>query len=251
MAVVIAVGCGSRKSREVQEIKSVVKEIDRSCPISVGLMGDLTGVSFEDDGDVIVYHFVLSENTASLTDFTNQDKIIDRMKFAFLGADAKEFIGKIADAGVSVRFRIDDRSGKTLVDITLTDNDLHALSDEGISDAEKADALVIMLYEDTKAMCPSEIEPGMTLVDVLLDDNGITCVYDIDGDMYDLDLLSADAGNNIKESMKYIVRDPSVKPYAKSLAMKNMGYTYCYREAGGENSFSVTLSAEDINNVLL
>ena len=105
--------------------------------------------------------------------------------------------------------------------------------------------IIKQTIDSNKALCPAEIEEGMTLIDVFDDGSNIVFLCDVDEEIYDMEVLLDNAVEIENEIKSELLGDDMINTTGKYLARADRGIIYRY--AGKESGLhiDVTLTPYD------
>lgn len=227
------------------KLKAVIEEGRKSCPISLGITGELTSISYQDNAVQMLY--TLDEQ------FTNIDVLAthpEDMKTAFMAGMINEESMKLinmiteADADFIVVFK-GKASGKE-ASFRLSSNELKKEMEKPIATNEEKLKLTIA---QTNQQMP--MDPGTGIVITELVDKGDVVVYMAkvkDKDQFKL--LSSNL-ENVKNNQKLLFKmmGPAEKLFFKMIvdAGKELGYTY-YVD-GTDEVFNVVYTNSELREI--
>lgn len=107
------------------KLKAIATLLDSQCPVSLGLMGEMTGV--EDEGDDIVIVIVFNDAILKLDVIGDNEELWKQTTLMGLrssGGDSQQVIDEIAASGGNLVFEIRGATSGEEVRLTLTNEEL-------------------------------------------------------------------------------------------------------------------------------
>lgn len=169
------------------QLKQLVKEMNKECPIDMGAFGTMDNVVYEDN--VLFMNYTVNEGYINLDDFRANEKAIhDNQLVAYANNPDKSFqklIKSIVKAGADLKVVYRTAEGDNF-EILFTNKELKASMADNDADPE---ALLQKSLAITRLQLPYEADEGIQCTDVELDNDYCTYVYICDEEIYDMEVL--------------------------------------------------------------
>lgn len=222
----------------------VAKQINSQCPISMGMVGDFTGMEF-DDGN-IVFNYSINEDFVNIESLNQNPELMKNSLEAMIknpNQEFKVFLELIQEdkIGMTMRFQGKDTDKEAM--LTLDYDELVKVMNANTT----PDELLRAQIEQTNASCPITIETGMVMTHMEIEGDYAVYCYSIDEDLISISLLNENQEilkESIIQSLKADINDPSIKAflYACDKAGKGIAYKYIGDTSGEEFLITVGLS---------
>lgn len=230
------------------ELRKGVEEANKSCPMSLGLLGELTSVTYEDGNVVFLYtideEFVKIEALNSYPDLTKENAV------TFVNnatGSLKELLDMLDSAGAGMIFVYKGKeSGKT-ARVELDKDDIKEALKES---AGNRDAMAVLKTQlkVTNAQMPATIDEGMEMTAVYLDNSFVVYKIVIDENLYSIDAIRDDYAQvkaEIKETLT--APNPVLSQFLGLCKENNVGIAYKYVGAVSGESVSIEFPASELS----
>lgn len=236
-------GCADSK---IETLKKELAKYNATCPQSLGTLGRIDSVDYDEEGRFIVYNLTVNEDAIEFSDLDGfQERVRPVMPALLSGDDAKKYVELMTDCGVGLKAVYKGSKSGGKVELEIPASEIKEMSENPLSEEESAEMIIKQTVDSNKALCPAEIEEGMTLIDVFDDGSNIVFLCDVDEEIYDMQILSDNAAELRNEVKSELLGDQMIHTTGKYLARANRGITYRY--AGKESGLhiDVTLTPYD------
>ena len=237
-------GCGNFAK---EKVKKEVAELNRQCPQDMGLLGELTGASYDEAENSVNFYYTVSEEFSSIEDLRqNEETMTNSMKLAFSQGEMKEISKELIIAGSVLKIHfISEKNPEDKMVLTLTTDELKDASDSKMSDSEIQRQLFENQVKSENSGCPYEVDEGMTMTSV--EDNGREVVFHckLDEKLYDIDAMKL-VKDEMKDAMRESFNDATLKSQLELYASQNRGIRYEYYGGKSGKSFSIVFTPEEI-----
>lgn len=247
MAMMLLItGCQDSK---IARLKAEINKYDSQCPVDMGMLGSLSGVDFDDEERLIVYKYTVDEDALD----TNVDELVDDddithewMAMVFSTGDGKKFAEIMIDAGVGVKAIFKGKRSGTTSTVVLPVAEIKSMLDNPMSADERNARTISVMVDSNKSQCPMEVDEGMTMVDVFDDGKNVVFVYDVDEDIYDIDVMASNY-LTMKNEMKSLFKtDAMFKSIGAQVSEAGYGMSYRYKGATSGKYVDVTLTPGEL-----
>lgn len=242
-----ATGCGNAK---VNELKREVDNFNRQCPVDLGFIGQLDSVSYDDADRNLVIHATLKEDFVDESDFTSSFGDLNKSNMQLMiGTPENEKMTKLlADIGAGIRMEYTCPGEAKDMVISLSADEVKELVEHPMTETERNDLLMQNTISQTNALCPQEIEDGLTLVKAEDDGENIIYHYSVDENQYSMAQLEENL-DEIRMSVEFSLRgDPAMSVFAGMIGKAGRNLVYRYTGDTFGNSFDVTLSPSTLKS---
>lgn len=236
-------GCADSK---IETLKKEIAKYNATCPQSLGTLGRIDSVDYDEEGRFIVYNLTVNEDAIEFSDLDGfQERVRPVMPALLSGDDAKKYVELMTDCGVGLKAVYKGSKSGGKVELEIPASEIKEMSENPLSEEESAEMIIKQTVDSNKALCPAAVEEGMTLVDVFDDGSNIVFLCDVDEEIYDMQVLSDNAVEIENEIKSELLGDDMINTTGKYLARANRGIIYRY--AGKESGLhiDVTLTPDD------
>lgn len=229
-------------------LKSVIKAANEKSPVSLGIMGEITSVSYEDGNAVFLY--TLNETLTNIDDLSANPEEIKTAFFAGLknSENSQELLKVLIDAEAGLSFVIKGKDSGKEARFDFTPAELKA---EYEKPAPTKDEVLQINIKSTNKKMPLQAGNGIV----------INSIEDIDGMvLYMAEVSSKDVFNllkndpeSVKNSQKQMFSmmksDVSTSTFFKSIYEAGRGFGYRYTLAGSTESIDILYSNEEVKEM--
>lgn len=227
MMSVALMSCSFAKS----ELKKVVEEVNKECPVSYGIVGELSGVEYDEDENEVVMTVALNKNLPM--NLSALEGVKGNLKRATMGSwadsdDVIEMMKKIANADARLTMVMrSEKTGESLK-IKFSENEVKEVADGKVTPITNREMLQIMVAS-TNAQCPMQMDEMTVLTSVSLEGDYFVYVYSIDESELPIESIRQNKGM-VKENIRPMLQsdDPAIKMVLKLCNEANVGITYRY-----------------------
>jgi hypothetical protein len=246
IAVLLLSSCGDSN---VARLKKEVDQLNLNCPISLGVVGNLTGASYDDDNSGNVhYSFALSDDLQESLD----DNIVKgSILLSLSGEDenSREFLKLMVDAGAGLDITYRSQQEPRAKDINITAEEIKNRYENPISTAEMYERLYALQLKQQNAACPFEVDNGIMMKTVYDDGSNLVYVGELDEDIYDVEYARDNIGG-VRQGIASTFNDISVKGLIKMLVSMNKWLIYRYIGDESGVAFDVVFTNADLEKYI-
>lgn len=233
-------------NRNAEALRKSIEAYNEKCPVNMGIMGELTGVEYDEATNTVAYNALLNDNVVGVSIFRdNEASFRKQLKMGFSQDEAKELIELTANAGASLKCKYTNRSDGDTFSIELSNADLKDILEHPVSDNDRHSTTLEIQVAIGNSACPMAVGNGMTMVSLTDDGTSVVNLYDVDEDIVDLGLLEANSAE-MKENMKSFFYDPSMKTYLQAMVALNRNYVYRYKGTTTGRIVEITFTPQEI-----
>lgn len=206
----------------------VVEQINKSCPISLGVAGELTDVAFEDGN--LVYNFTMNESLTDIEVLSSNPQLMKNSMSAMFRTPTKELkdmMDLMEQDKVGLTFNYVGRDSGKKASLTISYDDLK----EALETESTPDELLKAQVDVTNATCPLEIGGGLVMTKLEIEGNYVVYYISVDDDLVSIRLLNQlkeESKNGIVAGLKQQINDPSFKAFIFACKNANKGIAYKY-----------------------
>lgn len=237
VAIIVAIACfiPSRHSQEIAALKRELTHANAQCPIPLMDIGQIYSIGFDDKNNYIVYN-------VEVTDDFYFNFITDNWAYIYnaLKSDDKQFIKKICDINIGIRYRYEYNNQSK--EITLSANDINNILNNPIPDED----LLNQLVEADKSTIPVAVDEGTTFVDAIIEDNKVIYICEIDEGIYDIDEFIAFLTENEESLKQDIMNNLTINQSAALFKRTNTSIVYRYIGNSSQKYIDITITPDEM-----
>lgn len=223
----VVVSCSSAK----KDLRASVEAVNKECPISAGIIGNVSGYEYNEATDEVIMKVSLSEGLplklsvlnqlkplikkSALSNFTKTNDVIQMMK-GIAKADAKlTIVYQSANAGESLK-------------VELTKQDVQNVADGNVEQLTPQESLHFTVVA-TNAQCPMQVDAATEMTSVSLEGNTFIYYYLVDEEQVSMADFEA-AKETIRETIKATLtsKDPTLHYFVDACKEGNVSIQYHY-----------------------
>lgn len=219
------VSCGGN-----DHLKELAKKANDECPISMGMMGEISSIEF--DGKDIVYFASVDEDWVDL-DVMKENKEEAKQGilqyFTAPSKDVDEMLKELEKSDAGIKYVYEGKKSGKKVEIRLTVKEIK----DAIANPMNPEELLAQDVRVTNDECPMEVDEGMVITEILIEGSDVVYVCQVDETLFDMDDFETNreaAQAALEEYMASLANDPSGKAFLNHC--KNAGKDIVYRYQG-------------------
>lgn len=246
----------SSNSEQKEELKEQIEKFNNVCPISLGDIGFIVSVLFNENDDVVEIKFSSNESFAPISVLSDhQNDVKESLCLSLSKESSKKLVDNIIAAGVSVRTVFIGLQTRQRVEFSLTSNELSKAIDKysNMNDNQK---LIVSMYIGSKIKLPLAIDDITKLVGLSLTADALVYKYEINDSEIGQDMDSAISFmkyitlSQIANSMKNGIMGERNRQFYKALIDCNQGVECEYHELQTAKKVSFRISTDEIKEVI-
>lgn len=211
-------GNEDRTEEAYQKLRDGLKGVEAVCPVSLGILGEMTSITFEDG--VLLFSYDINEEYFNIATLAEDRKAMkDNMKTMLSNpqGEVRNLMQLVIDADCKLKVTMHGKTTDAVASATFNPDELEEILNLEVSPHEK----LVLSIQSTQAQLPLEVDMGMNITELFLEDSDVVYVVKCDGSMYDLstfrqnlDLIKSTITSNIRnmgpverEFIKLVVND--------------------------------------------
>ena len=224
----LSASCQQKES----ELQTKIKEFNEQCPQSLGLMGEVTSIVYEDDDVVIT--FTMNEQVVNLMVFESNMRVLRQSminSFKNSDGDLKEIIDQVVaeDANLVVRY-VGATTNKT-IEVKITSDELkNSIAKQDSPEKVSLDALQSRV-DVLNSQLPAQMDEGMVLTNVTMEEEYVVYNINVDEEKYPIEALENDRAQ-LEESLKKWLKSSGRATTEMSKLCKDTGRGIAHRYTG-------------------
>jgi len=248
--LIALVSLTSCENGNITKLKKEVATANASCPINMGIGGDLLSIKYQEkENRVILYYSINEDLGGSMFLKRNRDKMQQQFRLSFSKSESQQMLKDIVNAKASLMMVYKaPTSGKT-VKFELTYDELKDLRANPMSDSEIQRLTIENKIDVENSRCPFKSDEGMTTTKVALVDNFIVYYYEMDEELYNMKELKrqqSEVKENLEDALKSMRKDLTMQNELRMLVNQNIGYQYRYYGNKSKEYVDVIFTPEEL-----
>lgn len=233
----LVVGLAACANSSVTKLREAASEFENHCPVSLGMTGAITGLTYNADANELVIDYLINESIIDLDVVRdNEEAILASIKAGMSKGEAAEMLQTMVDAGAAMKVTMKGNASGQVYSAFVSADEIKNLVENPMSDEDINKLMLKTNILIANAGCPQQIENGLTMTEVLFDGDNAIYVYNADENIYDISLIGENSVA-IKENMRSIMADPGIKMFLGVLASLDKGLIYRYKgDPSGETA---------------
>ncbi len=249
--LITLIGC---ENKNVSILKKEVANANATCPINLGIGGDLISVKYQQkENRVILYYSINEELAGGIFLKQNKERMHQYFRLLLSNSESKKMLKDMVNAKASLMTIYKSPSTGKTVKFEVPYIELKDIYANPISDSEIQKLTIENLIDMSNARCPLKIEEGVTLTKIDLLDDNLVCYYETDEDIYDMNELKLNQSylkESQQESFESMRNDLTMQNDLKSLIALNKGYQFRYFGNKTKKFVDVIFTPEELSQIL-
>lgn len=255
IALVITIfAATSCQDGNVAKLKKEIAVANASCPINMGIGGDLLSIKYQEkENRVILYYSVNEELSGGLFLKKNKEKLHQQFRLSFSKSDSQQMLKDIVNAKASLMMIYKAPSSGKTVKFELPYEELKEMRSNPMSDSEIQRLTIETKTDVENSRCPYKSDEGMVVTKVSLVDGYIVWNYEMDEDLYDMKELKqhqSELKENAMEALKSMRKDPYMQKELRMLVEQNIGYRYHYYGNNSQKHIDIIFTPEELSKFI-
>ncbi len=233
--------CGSNVQKNKKELKNIIKEVAKECPIQVDEYTSIENMDYSHNTVVITYGVVAGQ--MNLDSFRSNEAALRSNVLLGFANNQNESFKKLFEAVIRANadlllIFIDGKERNFSIYFTV--EELKANMPGADADPEM---LLKSVYDNVKMQIPMEVVRGLTIKDVQLDKKSFVYIYECDESVIDIDNLN----NNLSEMKKGIIENlvvNGVTTQSLTSTIKATNRNLVYKYVGSSSGKTAVVSIE-------
>lgn len=233
-------------------LKEALVEMNAMCPIDAGMVGEISGVSYDSDLKQVKFSYLIDETFVPLEFYSvNTDLAKQSGALVFSANETKKFLQYIADANASLVAEYESKQTGSMIQIEFSNQEIEEIIEKEYTDKERAQLLFDIQFQMTKSMLPMRTDDFTIFSDVKVEDGAWVYCYEIEaGSLYAL-MYSMMEEEEIKSSFaESFSSDPTFQMLFRMLSDLDMGLKYSYLDSNGNDLFEASFTPDELRQYL-
>ncbi len=245
MCVAMA-GCGGNDKL----LKAQIESGKKHCPMSLGMAGKLTSMSYDESNREVKFVITLNKQISDVKDLQQDPETARQaMRLALQKGNMKKLLEMMVDAEASLNITYKNRGSKDGFTMNFSAPELKEILANPMSEEETNKLLLQNQLNSEKRRLPYKIDRGLNVVGI--EDTGASLVYkcEVDEELYDIDEMG-NSKEELKENMRKMMKDRSMRQQAEVLSSLNKGFEYDYVGKTSGKNVVVAFTAKELAEIV-
>lgn len=237
MMSMVLVACNSKSDKDDKdnkvdksELAKMAKEANENCPISMGLMGEITSIEF--DGTDLVYIAMVDEEWVNLDVMADNKEAAKQGMLQFFttpNKDVEKMLKELEKTDAGVKYVYTGKTSGKKVEIKLSVKEIKEAKENPMSPEE----LIVQDVRVTNEQCPMEVDEGMAVTEIRIEGSDVVYICQVDETLFNIDDFEANR-EECQAAMEEYMADLAIDPAGKAFLdhCKSAGKAIVYRYQG-------------------
>ena len=230
-------------------LKQQIESGKKHCPMNLGMAGQLTSMSYNDKDHEVDFVITLNKQVTDIKDLEADPEVAKQsMRLALSKGDMNKLLKMMVDADASLKITYKNRGSKDDFSLTFPATDLKQIYDNPMEEKDVNKMLLDNQVKGERRRLPYSVDRGLKVTDI--QDNGANLVYicEVDENLYEVDQMT-EAKDELKENMKDMLKDRTMRKQAEILASLDKGFEYQYVGKQSGKTVTVSFSAQELGEI--
>lgn len=231
------------------ELKKQIAEFNQTCPVSLGNIGEITGVYY--DNGTVTMLFTISEvymDLRKIASIPDKFKSMMEVNLTQMQASSRILFNMLVDANATLVTTFKGNTTGAEVSAEFSTDEIRDIlnNKNGVTPLDKLNSLIEM----TKMQFPIEVEEGITATDLYWKDNDVIFVYSVDETLCNVYAIGVNA-DEIKINMSSsIISTPTAKRFIQAVTGCEKGLIYRYKGSATGYTADIVFSPEELKGIV-
>lgn len=221
-----------------KKLRDGIKEANKQCPISLGILGEMTSITFEDG--VLLFSYDIDEtyfNVATLAQDRQAMKNNMKTMLSNPQGDVRTLMQLVIDADCKLKTTMHGRTSDAVASATFKADELEEIMNSEVTPHEK----LVMSIQSTQAQLPLNADVGMMVTELKLEGDDVVYVVEMDESMYSVSMVRENKAA-VKETIVNNVRNmgPIEREFIKLVINDDANLVYRYATSSGHVDVKIT-----------
>lgn len=240
MSIVVVLLCfmASCRGAAKQNLQKEVQAANVVCPFSVGMVGDITSITYDEKSNEVGYEVLVAENIPFNISALNRIKFIVKkiMLESLMDSRSQMLVKMMADADAKLTYTYKSADYNVILKIEITESEVKDVAAGKIEKVTPQEMLQMSALT-ANVQCPMQIDRFTVMTSVDVEDGNLVYVYEVDERYVSINALRA-AKTQLRAVIKNQLLSRSVDPSMSKLlqicknAEANIVYKYVGEQTG-------------------
>ena len=171
------------KEQAVQKLRDDIRMANTQCPVSLGILGEITSITYEDG--LLLFSYEINEDIFNIATLSEDRRAMKENLKTMLSnpqGQVRNLMQMVIDADSKMKVTMRGKTTDAVASVTLNASELEELMDAEVSPHEK----LVMSINSTQPQLPLDADVGMKITELFLEGSDVVYVIKCDDSMYDI-----------------------------------------------------------------
>lgn len=244
----------SCEDANVTKLKKEINTANLSCPISMGISGDLISIKYYEKNNSVLLYYSLNEDIAGAVFLKkNKDNMMKQFRLLLSNKESMQLVKDMVNAKASLMIIYKTPSTGKTVKFSVPYEELKEIKESPLTDLEIKKMMIENKVAIENAACPGKESDGMIQTKVAIVDDMLVYYIQLNEDVYDIksmQMMQDELKGEIHQSLKNMRNDPTIQKELQLLYSLDMGYMYRYYGKDSKKYVDVVLAADELSQYI-
>ena len=250
LVVMTLLSCESNSAKKTL-LKMDIEKTQKELPLKLGSMGELTGLTYDDD--VVTITYLLNENLNDIEGLI-KDSILVKENFQCMVArnnNMQKMVKQMAGVEASLVLKYKGKTSGKVASVTIAKEELANTDKFILTGAEAAEKLVKNLSRLERNRMPTNVGNGIKMVDAFWDGNNYVYLASLDNHIYSIEALRMSDKNEMKKGIVMaLANEPASQAFVEAMITLRKNICYRYKIEGCDDYVDVVVPYSELKSVL-
>lgn len=230
--VIVMMTLAMSSCKKENRLKQMAELGNKECPMSMGLMGEMVSISYDESSNTVIYDYLMNEeyfNVEVMNKNTDLLKENAYSLFATAEGELKLLVDEVLATEANLVFRYKGKESGDVVEFKMTSQDIKEARETGAAFVGPLKMLENAI-KVTNDQTPMVVDEFTTMIGLSIVGDYATYEYELDESQISIHRLD-DMKDGFKETLKsnlLNVNDLSIKAFVQLCKKANKGIAYKY-----------------------
>lgn len=250
LVVMALLSCESNSAKKTL-LKMDIEKTQKELPLKLGSMGELTGLTYDDD--VVTITYLLNENLNDIEGLI-KDSTLVKENFQCMVArnnNMQKMVKQMAGVEASLVLKYKGKTSGKVASVTIAKEELANTDKFILTGAEAAEKLVKNLSRLERNRMPTNVGNGIKMVDAFWDGNNYVYLASLDNHIYSIEALRMSDKNEMKKGIVMaLANEPASQAFVEAMITLRKNICYRYQIEGSDDHVDVVVPYSELKSVL-
>jgi len=236
--------------KEDSRLKRSIQEAKKECPVSIGMAGEMTDISYDEATNTVVIHYLMDEKLFNIDVMRKNTELLKEMAYGTMATaegSFKQALDEMLGSGANLKLCWKGKESGKEMEFTLTSEEINKARKSGEAYANPLKMLENAISV-TNQQAPMAVDEATTMTKLSIQGDFATYEYQIDETKVPFHKL-VDMRDQMKENMRNAVfnnPDPAFKDFINLCKKANKGIAYKYVGMQSGNTCTIEFSLSEL-----
>ena len=250
LVVMTLLSCESNSAKKTL-LKMDIEKTQKELPLKLGSMGELTGLTYDDD--VVTITYLLNENLNDIEGLI-KDSTLVKENFQCMVArnnNMQKMVKQMAGVEASLVLKYKGKTSGKVASVTIAKEELANTDKFILTGAEAAEKLVKNLSRLERNRMPTNVGNGIKMVDAFWDGSNYVYLASLDNHIYSVEALRMSDKNEMKKGIVMaLANEPASQAFVEAMITLRKNICYRYQIEGSDDHVDVVVPYSELKSVL-